>query len=88
MGEAPVVVTVTDLRRDAARLIAQMERSHAPLFVTQRGYVTAVVLSREEYATMCVLRDKGMQAVNPRLIVSGSPHPREFDAEEPDYWED
>jgi hypothetical protein len=30
------------------------------MFIARRGYVTAVLLSREEYDTMCVLRDKGL----------------------------
>ena len=59
MSRAPVVITVSDLRRDTARLIERGRRGpQEPLFVTQRGYVTAVLLSREEYETMCVLRDQ------------------------------
>ena len=69
MNKPPVVIPVSELRRDTARLIEVAYRSHEPLFITQRGYVTAVLLSREEYGTMCVLRDKGLQAVNPHVVV-------------------
>ena len=64
MSRAPIVVTVSDLRRDTARLIEQANKSHDPLFVTQRGYVTAVLLSRGEFDTMCVLRDRGLRALS------------------------
>jgi prevent-host-death family protein len=69
MGKPPVVIPVSEFRRDTARLIEVALRSHEPLFITQRGYVTAVLLSREEYGMMCVLRDKGLKAVNPQLVV-------------------
>jgi prevent-host-death family protein len=66
-GKAPLIIPISVLRRDTARLVRRMERSHLPVFVTQRGYVTAVLLSREEYDMMCVLRDKGLRAINPRM---------------------
>jgi prevent-host-death family protein len=69
VGKAPVIVPVSDLRRDTARLIQKACKSHEPLFITQRGYVTAVLLSREEYDLMCVLRDKGMKALNPHVVL-------------------
>jgi prevent-host-death family protein len=69
MGKPPVVIPVSELRRDTAQLIEVAYRSHEPLFITQRGYVTAVLLSREEYGTMCVLRDKGLQAINPQAVI-------------------
>ena len=59
MSVAPIIVPVSELRRDVAQLILRMERSHQPVFITQRGYMTAVLLSREEYDTMCVLRTRG-----------------------------
>jgi prevent-host-death family protein len=74
VSKAPAIIPVSELRRDTARLIEQAFRSHQPLFITQRGYVTAVLLSREEYDTMCVLRDKGLKAINPQAVVAGRVH--------------
>lgn len=86
--KAPLVIPVSVLRKDAARLIRRMERSHLPLFVTQRGYVTAVLLSREEYDTMCALRDKGLKAIHSRLPAGAlSPRVREVE-EEQECWND
>jgi prevent-host-death family protein len=86
--KAPIIIPITAMRREAARLIRRMERSHLPVFVTQRGYVTAVLLSREEYDTMCVLRDKGLRAINSRLPADDRlPSVRET-LDEPEYWND
>jgi prevent-host-death family protein len=87
-GKAPLVVPISELRRDTARLIRRMERSHLPVFITQRGFVTAVLLSRDEYDTMCVLRDKGLKAIHSRLPVGERlPSVREVE-NEPEYWND
>ena len=87
-GKAPIIVPVSELRRDTAKLIRRIERSHLPLFVTQRGYVTVVLLSREEYDTMCVLRDKGLKAIHSRLPVAEElPSVREVE-DQPEYWND
>ena len=87
-GKAPLIIPITKLRGDASRLIKSIERSHLPLFVTQRGYVTAVLLTREDYDMMCVLRDKGLQAINPRMPIGEQlPSVREIMAR-PEYWDD
>jgi prevent-host-death family protein len=49
MDESPRVVPVTDIRRDIARLIEEVNRSNRPVFVSQRGYLTAVLLSCDRY---------------------------------------
>jgi prevent-host-death family protein len=87
--KAPLIIPISELRRDAARLTRRMERlHHLPVFVTQRGYVTAVLLSREEYDTMCVLRDKGLKAINSRMPTGDQlPSVRET-LDEPEYWND
>jgi prevent-host-death family protein len=87
MGRAPVIVTVSDLRRDTARLIERICRSGEPLFVTQRGYATAVLLSRDEYDTMCVLRDRGLRSLNPRAVIDERRYePRNPETTEPGHW--
>ena len=49
MEPAPDIVTITEFRRDAAGIIGGAIASGAPVFVTQHGNVTAVVLSRDRY---------------------------------------
>jgi prevent-host-death family protein len=49
MDESPRVVPVTDIRRDVARLIEEVNRSCRPVFISQRGYLTAVLLSCDRY---------------------------------------
>ena len=51
MAMASQVVTVSDCRRRLATLIDEVNRSGHPLFVTQYGQVTAVLVSAEEYST-------------------------------------
>jgi prevent-host-death family protein len=46
---APDIITITDLRRDAAGIIGGAVAGGAPVFVTQCGRVTAVLLSRDRY---------------------------------------
>ena len=47
----PFVVTVSGLRRRLADLIDEVNRRGHPVFVTQYGRVTAILVSREEYAS-------------------------------------
>jgi len=49
MEPAPDIVTITEFRSDAAGIIGGAIASGAPVFVTQHGHVTAVVLSRDRY---------------------------------------
>jgi prevent-host-death family protein len=45
-------VPVTDIRRDIARLIEEVNRSSRPVFISQRGYLTAVLLSCDRYEAL------------------------------------
>ncbi len=49
MRPVPVVITITDLRRNATRIIEAAARSRSPVYVTQYGYAMAVLLPRERY---------------------------------------
>ena len=49
MDSSPHVVPITDFRRLTARIIGDAAAAGAPVFITQGGYVTAVVLSRGRY---------------------------------------
>ena len=45
----PILIPVSELRRDVARLIEKARRSPDPLFITQRGYITAVLMAPARY---------------------------------------
>jgi prevent-host-death family protein len=45
----PDIVPITDLRQDAAGVIKRAADSQAPVFITQRGRATAVVVSAQSY---------------------------------------
>jgi prevent-host-death family protein len=49
MGKVPNIVPITDLRQDAARVLRRVRASREPIFITQRGRATAVMMSTEEY---------------------------------------
>jgi prevent-host-death family protein len=84
MSRAPDVVTVSDLRRETAHLIERARKSEQPIFVTQYGYVTAVLLSRNEFDIMCVLRDRGLKGPTPVIRVA----PASADANDADMTQD
>jgi prevent-host-death family protein len=46
---APILIPVSELRRDVARLIEKARRTPDPLFITQRGYITAVLMAPARY---------------------------------------
>jgi prevent-host-death family protein len=49
MAKVPAIVPVSDLRRDAARVLKNVKDSNEPLFITQRGRATAVLISLNAY---------------------------------------
>lgn len=49
MAKVPAIVPVSDLRQDAARVLRNVRSSKEPLFITQRGRATAVLLSLDAY---------------------------------------
>jgi len=53
MAVGPLVVGVSELRRRLAHLIFQVERGEHPLFMTQHGFVSAVLISRKQYDEWC-----------------------------------
>ena len=59
MDESPRVVPVTDIRRDVARLIEEVNRSCRPVFISQRGYLTAVLLSCDRYERLRLEASEG-----------------------------
>ena len=49
MGKVPKIIPITDLRQDAAAVMADIQKTAEPCFITQRGRATAVLLSLEAY---------------------------------------
>jgi prevent-host-death family protein len=49
MAKVPKIVPVTDLRQNAAGVLKQLQSSGEPLFITQRGRATGVLLSLNAY---------------------------------------
>lgn len=65
MGKLPTIVSISDLRQDAAKVLKQVRDSREPLVITQRGRAAAVLLSVESYKA--AERDKELL----RLLASG-----------------
>jgi prevent-host-death family protein len=49
MSHVPDIIPVSDLRRDAAAVLKRAQKSAEPVFITQRGRTTAVLLSGDAY---------------------------------------
>ncbi len=49
MPRSPQIIPISDLRQDASGILKRMAASHDPLFITQRGRATAVIVSMQEY---------------------------------------
>ena len=49
MAKLPNIVSISDLRQDAAKILKQVRDSREPLVITQRGRAAAVLVSVESY---------------------------------------
>ena len=49
MGKLAKIIPVSDLRRDAAKLLKQLKNNNDPLIITQRGRATAVIIGVDAY---------------------------------------
>jgi prevent-host-death family protein len=49
MSKVPSIIPVSDLRQDSARVLKEARATREPVFITQRGRATAVLLSVEAY---------------------------------------
>jgi prevent-host-death family protein len=49
MAKIPAIIPVSDLRQDAARVLKDVKKSSEPVFITQRGRATAVLMSLDAY---------------------------------------
>lgn len=49
MAKLPGIVPITDLRQDAAAIVARARKSSQPVVITQRGRAAVVLVSAEAY---------------------------------------
>lgn len=49
MGKLLNIIPVSDLRKDAAKVLKQLRNNKEPLVITQRGRASAVLISVEVY---------------------------------------
>jgi prevent-host-death family protein len=49
MTSIPHIVPITDLRQGATSIVKRVSTTREPVFITQRGRATAVVISMESY---------------------------------------
>ncbi len=49
MSKIPVIIPVTDLRKDAAEVLRKVRKSREPVVISQRGRAAAVMLDVREY---------------------------------------
>lgn len=49
MSIVPEIIPISELRQNAAGVISQLKSSRKPVFITQRGRASAVIVSAEEY---------------------------------------
>src|SRR5271167_3247939 len=49
MAKTPSIIPVSDLRQDAARVLKKTRTSDEPVFITQRGRATAVLMSIDAF---------------------------------------
>ena len=52
MSLIPDIVPISELRQDAAGIVKKMKSSRKPVFITQRGRASAVMLSTESFERM------------------------------------
>ena len=49
MAAIPSIIPISELRQDTAAIIKKTKRTQEPVFITQRGRVTAVLVSADSY---------------------------------------
>jgi prevent-host-death family protein len=49
MASVPDIIPITDLRQDASGVVRRAADTQQPVFITQRGRATAVVVSAKAY---------------------------------------
>jgi prevent-host-death family protein len=57
MAKVPAIIPVSDLRQDAARVLNDVKQSSEPVFITQRGRATAVLMSLDAFERSAAERE-------------------------------
>ncbi len=70
MPSIPEIHPISDLARDAKKLVERARQQHEPIIITQRGREVAILMPIELYREMDRQRPK--QVFSPRLV-----HPEE-----------
>jgi prevent-host-death family protein len=73
----PEIHPITDLARDARKLVARAQAQHAPIVITQRGRDAAVLLPIDLYREMERQLVQGI--ASPRLVAPEDADPRHFE---------
>jgi prevent-host-death family protein len=75
MAKIPSIIPVSDLRQDAAAVLKRTRTTDEPVFITQRGRATAVLMSIEAFERSSNEREILLQlARGEREIASGVGH--------------
>jgi len=73
MDRSPLVVPVSELRDDAAQILRRASSCAAPVYVTQRGRLAAVLLSRPVYERLRHAHEVLCRVVSGELDVGFQP---------------
>ena len=57
MNRVPEIVSITDLRQDAAAVVERVRASEEPIVITQRSHAVAVLLGVPAYEQMMYERE-------------------------------
>jgi PHD/YefM family antitoxin component YafN of YafNO toxin-antitoxin module len=63
MDTPPEIVPITDFRKNAARIIHSSVSMETPVYITQCGYVTAVVLAPHQYRDLVRRAESANEAI-------------------------
>jgi prevent-host-death family protein len=75
MAKIPSIIPVSDLRQDAARVLKKTRTSDEPVFITQRGRATAVLMSIDAFERSASERELLLRlARGEKEIASGIGH--------------
>ncbi len=75
MAKVPAIIPVSDLRQDAARVLNDVRKSSDPVFITQRGRATAVLMSLDVFERSETERELLLQLVRgEKEIAAGIRH--------------
>ncbi len=87
MTKVPAIVPVSDLRRDAARILNDARGSDDPIFITQRGRAAAVLMGIDAYERAEARREILMLLVRGETeIAAGVGHTLDPVLAEVDHW--